>query len=349
MMDCTRFLFRRRVIGLMLSFAAGLLAGSSRFAAADAPAPKDDFMPLVKLAPFVVQGQTLNLSIHARSSRDRRYAEGFAQDVLKVAVEAVTPETGKGLVIIGAKGEPHPIAVFRQFLALAKDGKLDPAVAARGAELDAMLHHWEKTVNEGKDADGDVDLEFDRIVQALPLPLEGVGAKLYQLAWREKFDPAKVEARLRALTPADLEGNLFARFDWVFYLPAKGAFDQVLDQIIADALKEEDTGFMARMAVKGVLLVVKPKIRRAIEALRQGLLLETVVAARTDFTKEECSAITHAYIEVFMPGEEKSAGSDHDRAVAAVKEQVAWNAKKARERAAAAKAADEPAAVTREP
>ncbi len=86
-------------------------------------------------------------------------------------------------------------------------------------------------------------MEFEKIITALPLPLEGIGAKLYQLAWAEDFDDAKVEAKLRALHAADLEGSMFAHFDWVFYLPPRNAFDDVLDEIIADALKEEKAGF----------------------------------------------------------------------------------------------------------
>ena len=288
---------------------------------------KDDFLPLVKLAPFIVKGQSLAISIYARTNSDRRYGEQFAEGVAKVVYEAVTESTGKGLVIIGAKGEPHPIFVFQKFLALAKDGKLDPAVAARGPELSTMMDRWQHTIDAGKASDADkdhkVDLEYEKIVTALPLPLEGVGAKLYQLAWEEKFDDAKVEAKLRLLRQGDLERrDLFKRFDWVFYLPPKGAFDKVLDDIIADALKQEDLGFLARVAVKSALLVVKPKIRRAIEALRHGMMFMTVVQARTHYSEEEVSALMMAYIEVYMPGEKSTGGSDHERAVKAVRNQL---------------------------
>lgn len=254
----------------------------------------------------------------------------------------MTEATGKGLVIIGQKGEPHPLIVFRKFLALAEAGKLDAGVAARGPELSEMLYHWEHTVDQDKgkvtgtrieikkdadsDADGDVDLEFDKIVTALPLPLKGIGAKLYQLAWFEKFDDAKVEAKLRALRPAELERDLFARYDWVFYLPPKGAFDAALDQIIADALKKEEVGFFARTAVKGAMLVVKPKIRRAIEGLRRGVMLQTVVQARTKFSEEEVAALMGAYIETLMPDEKTTGGTEHERAVKAVRTQVRKNA-----------------------
>jgi hypothetical protein len=324
---------RRALLGAGLLLGLGLPA---RVLSAEAsPAPKDDFSPLVKLAPFVVNGNTLAVSIHARTSRDRRYAEEFSEAVMKVVWEGVTDSTGKGLVIIGQKGEPHPIAVFRKFQALAAAGKLDPVVAARGVELAEMLNHWQHVVNDGKskdgkaDDDGEVDLDFEKIVSALPLPLKGVGAKLYQLAWFEKFDDAKVEAKLAALRPADLDRDLFARYDWVFYLPPKGAFDVVLDQIIAEALKKEEAGFFARTAVKTALLVVKPKIRRAIEGLRRGVMFQTVVQARTQFSPEEVSALMGAYIETMMPGEDTGAGTEHERAVKAVRAQLRKNAEKA--------------------
>lgn len=303
-----------------------------------APAAKDEFSQLVKLAPFVVNGQSLAISIHARTNADRRYGEQFAEGVAKVVYEAVTESTGKGLVIIGAKGEPHPIFVFRKFLALANDGKLDPALAARGPELSTMLHRWEHVLHDDKSGgdragdksrDDDLNLDFDQIVTALPLPLVGVGAKLYQLAWEEKFDEAKVEAKLRALRLGDLERReLFKSYDWVFYLPPKGAFDQVLDDIIAQALKQENLGFFARTAVKTALLVVKPKIRRAIEAMRQGMMFMAVVEARTRYTEAEVSALTEAYIGVYMPGEKSTGGTDHERAVKAVRNCLHRNVEK---------------------
>jgi hypothetical protein len=302
------------------------------------PPPPDAFSPMIELAPFVAKGQQLSVSIHARSDRDRRYAEAFSEEVMQVVYEGVTESPGKGLVIIGRKGEPHPSLVFRKFLALAEAGKLEPEIAARGPELFAMLDHWQHTVNVGKaeDAapDGNIDLEFEKIVTALPFPLQGLGAKLYQIAWLEKFDDAKVETKIRALHAADLERNLFAHFDWVFYLPPKGAFDQVLDQLIADALKEDGAGFLERTAVKGVLLVVKPKIRQAIEGVRKGVLFQTVVQARTALGEGEVLALTGAYIETMMPGESRTVGGTaHERAVRAVGAQLRKSAEPAKEEA----------------
>lgn len=320
------------------------LSASSSLAAEKVPA--DEFSRLVQMAPFTVKGKQLSISVHARTSRDRRYATGFAEEVVKVVCESgVVPDTGKGLVIIGQKGEPHPLHVFRQFIALAAAGRLDPAIAARAPELSAMLQRWEQNSDQGGSKDGkrggEVDLEFEKIFAALPLPLEGIGAPVYQLAWAEKFDPAKVEARLCALRPEDLgRRDLFARYDWVFYLPPRGAFDQVLDELIAEALKEEEVGFVGRMAVKGVLVVVKPKIRQAIEALRHGLMFQAVTRARTQLADAEVHELMEAYIEEVMPfGDHKRTGSVDERAVVAVRER--WE--KLRQQPAAALAEKVPA------
>lgn len=318
----------------LLGAVLALAAGDKKVAPPEGAPAKDEFSRMVQLAPFVVRGQQLAVSIHARNSRDRRYAQEFAEEVLRVIHETgVTERTGRGLVIIGEKGEPHPIRCFRQFLALADAGKLDPAVAARVPELQAAIEHWQsRSENRGTgsavkieakgskdEGGGEVDLEFEKIVSALPLPLEGLAAQLYQLAWFEKFDAAKVEAKLRALRAADLERDLFTRYDWVFYLPPRNAFDVVLDELIADALKEEGTGLFARMAVKSVMLVVKPKIRKAIEGVRHGLMFDCVVRARAGLDDDTVSALTGAYIEQFIPDEEKFAGSDHERTVRAVR------------------------------
>ena len=324
------FPFSRLLSRLALLLAATVVLGPGIVRADKAPSAKDEFMPLVKLAPFVVKGQSLQISIYARTNSDRKYGEKFAGEVVKVVYEAVTESTGRGLVIIGAKGEPHPIFVFRKFLELAKAGKLDPALAAQAPELSTMMDRWERMLSEGKDKDdGDMDLDYEKIVTALPLPLEGVGAKLYQLAWEEKFDSAKVEARLRALQPGNLERrDLFKHFDWVFYLPPKGAFDKVLDDIIAQALNQEDVGFFGRIAVKSVLLVLKPKIRRAIEAMRQGVMFMTVLRARTPYSESEVTSLTDVYMGAMMPGEKSPGGTDHERAVFLVREQVRMIAEK---------------------
>lgn len=320
---------------MVFSLALSALFTPARASEKTASATSEEFASLVKMAPFVVKGQPLAISIYARSKGDRRYGEQFSEGVFQVVFQTITESTGKGLVIVGAKGEPHPIFVFRKFLTLAKDGRLDPQVAAHGPELSKMMERWRHALSDegkgGEKKDEPVDLEYDRIVAALPLPLEGIGTKLYQLAWEERFDEARVEARLCALREADLgRPDMFKRFDWAFYLPPKGAFDRVLNELISDALKKEDVGFFARMAVKTVLLAVKPKIRRIIEGVRQGLLLMTIVQARTQYGEQEVSDLTGAYIEAFLPSDKKDELSDQERCLKAVRECRAKLEEKAR-------------------
>jgi hypothetical protein len=326
MLSAIRFNWLRCRIGrgFGLLIAGGLLAAGIRAAEAAKPPAQEEFSSMVKLAPFVVSGKSLAISVYARNRSDRRYGEKFSEQVVKVVYEAVTESTGRGLVIIGAKGEPHPMLVFRKFLALANDGKLDPAIAARVPELTEMLNHWQDHVHADDEEGEDMGLDFEKIFTALPLPLKGVGAKLYQLAWEEKFNDAQVEAKLRALRPGDLERrDLFKSYEWVFYLPPKGAFDRVLDDIIAEALKQEEVGFFARTAIKGALLAVKPKIRRAIEGMRQGLMFATIVKAQTPYDEREIAELTEAYITAFipfLPKEERAPGkNEQERALNAVR------------------------------
>lgn len=287
--------------------------------------PEESFDADVELAPFVVRGEQLAISIHARSSRDRKYAEGFAEEVVKVVYDGVTEHTGKGLVIIGAKGEPHPMAIFRKFQQMASAGQLDPEVAAAAGELNTFLDEWKGSLHDGKssadDAAEDVDIDFEQVINALPLPLEGVSAKLYQLAWAEGFDDAKVTSRLRALRADEVRRDLFAHFDWVFYMPYRGALDRALDDIIAQALKDSDMGFFTRAAAKTALVVAKPFIRRAVEGVRKSVLFMTVVRARTEYSQEQVSELVDAYMESMMPDSPgKRHGSGHDSAVWAVRE-----------------------------
>src|SRR5256885_1323897 len=60
-----------------------LVASALAEDAATSPA-KDEFAGLVKLAPFVVNGKSLAISIYARTRSDRRYGEEFSGEVAKV-------------------------------------------------------------------------------------------------------------------------------------------------------------------------------------------------------------------------------------------------------------------------
>lgn len=304
--------------GLLLMLC--LLALPAKAQETDTRTAEKEFTDLVRLAPMIVQGQPVSISVFARSRSDRRYGEKFADEVVQVLSETITSNTGRGLIIIGAKGEPHPIFVFRNFVALAKAGRLDPEIAALSPTLEKEMQRWEEVLNQDEKKEGkpkgDVDLDYEKILTAIPIPLQGLGAKLYQLAWEEKFDPARVETRLCGLHRADLDRReLFKRYDWAFYLPPKGVFNKVIDDLISDALKEEEIGFFTRVAIKGVLLAVKPKIRRAIEGFRQGMLFMTLLEARTPYDHKQVKSLTEAFVSPSLPDEKSEQGTERERRI----------------------------------
>ena len=252
-----RSLFPLSLAGLLLSV-AGLAAGPTG----------EDFGKDIQLAPFVVKGQKLSLSIHARTNGDRKYATGFAEDVIGIAYETMGKSTGAGLVIVGREGEPHPVVVIRKFVAMAAAGELDPTVAAKAGELSDLLARWKTMLNIEEDDDDDETgpkITFDMIMPALPLPLEGIGAKLYQLSWAEGFDQARVEQKIRSLTLAQLEADTLAKFDWVFYLPPRNAYVCVQNTLMKEVMEKEKLGFMKRAAIKSALVVFKPAVKKAVE------------------------------------------------------------------------------------
>lgn len=329
---------------LIRLFSAGSLAVSV-FAAATPPsstavdaATAEDFGRNVQLAPFVVRGEKIAISIHARTKSDRRYATEFAEEVVKVAFETMdNKSTGAGLVIVGREGEPHPVVMMRKFLAMADAGQLQPGVAELARGLDAKLTTWKSTLNldeKSRDAEREgPNITFDQIVPALPVPLEGVAAKLYQLAWDEKFDEARLAARMSTLTIADLESSLFAKYDWVFYLPPRNAFDPVIDQIVTEVMKHEKMGLLKRAAIRSALVVFKPAIRKSVEGFRKGMLYMTVLQARSGWSKDDIKALTGAYVQVLMPDFKFNDGEEqtHARIMAAIEKQKVNNAEYAKD------------------
>ena len=297
-----------------------------------AAAPPSDmasrFMPYVELAPFEVNGEQLAVSIHARTKSDRRYAAKFAKEVIGVAFETMETSTGHGLVIVGRKGEPHPINVYRTFLALSDANKLDSEVAVLAPDLTDKLADWENkfAFNDGS-SDGP-DIDFDMIVNAVPLPLEGIESKLYQMAWADDFDMERFGHRLRSLTVDDLQTDELARFEWVFYLPPKSAFSEAMKEIVPKMLAESDIGFFKRMAVRSALTIFKPLLKKAIEGARKGMLYLTVLRAMSVYSNGDIEALTEAYVEAMMP----FGGNDkYDTPLAAIEAQEIRNAEYARD------------------
>jgi len=294
--------------------------------------PKSEFGKDIQLAPIVVNGSRLSFSIHARTKADRRYAEKFADEVVQIAYETLGGSTGKGLVIMGREGEPHPVVVIRQFLALADSGTLDPAVAARAGELTAMLEGWKKMLKLDVDPqEKGFKITFDMIMPALPLPLDGLASKLYQLSWAEDFDDARIARKLQALTLAGLESDVLAKYDWVFYLPPRNVYKGVQDDVIKQAVAHEKIGLFKRAAMKSALFVASPVIKTAVEGMRKGMLFMTVLQAESGSSRDDIRHLTMAYTNVLMPDFKFNGGSEHRRALEAIEKQKLANAEYAKD------------------
>ena len=307
--------------------AAGLLAQAAAAQPAS-PSPRPEFLPPTQLTPFVVKGERLSISILARTRADRRYAETFAEDVMEVVYATVEKSAGAGLVIIGEKGEPHPIFVFRKFVELAEANQLEPGVAARAKEASELMRGWQQRLHLDEAAKQGLPLET--FLKALPLPLEGVASKLYQLAWEERFDERRVEQKLRSLTAADLAADQLSRFDWVFYLPPREAAGEAIDAIVPAVLKKEKVGFFKRAAVRSAMVVFAPAIKKAVEAARKGMLFTSVLRARSGYSDEDIHHLTRAYVRVLMPDFKFNDSTTRQRAIEAIEAQKIANAEHAR-------------------
>ena len=139
------------------------------------------------------------------------------------------------------------------------------------------------------------------------------------------FDAARVEQKLRALKLADVEGSALSGYDWVFYLPPRDAYVGVQDTVIKQAIKQEKMSFLKRTTMKSALLVFKPAVKKAVEAMRRGMLYMTVLRADSGFSREDITALTQAYVKVLMPDFKFSPGSERERALAAVEAQKLAN------------------------
>lgn len=317
----------------LLKFLLAMLVVAPAFAA-EKGEKVPDFGEAVQLAPFVVNGQKLAVAIHARTPEDRKYGEKFSEEVVEIACETTGGSGKKGLVIVGREGEPHPVLVIRKFLAMAEAGQLDPAVAAKAGELQAQLADWKKMLRLDVDPDPKnkgFKLTFEMLVPALPLSLDGMSGKLYQLSWAEDFDVGRVERKLHALTAADLGSNALSKYDWVFYLPPRNAFKAVEKDIVQQAVAHEKMGLFKRAALKSALFAFSPAIKTAVEGMRKGMLYMTVLRADSDYSKGDIMALTAAYVKVLMPDFKFNGGTEHKRALEAIEAQKIANAEYAKD------------------
>ena len=321
-----------RLLLVFCLLALGLNSRADEVPAAESDLPAD-FAEVVTLEPFQVQGESLAISVFARSKADRAYARRFAESVVDIMYATMDDSLGRGLVIVGEKGEPHPVHVFHQFLEMVEQKKLTADFNQPATELRILMQEWEKEANMDDDSDGEgeINIEFEMVVNAIPLPLEGVGSRLYQIAWSEEFEENRIEQRLLTMTGPDLVDSELAHYDWVFYLPPRDAFKKVLKEVLPLAMKEAKMGFFQRAAARGAIALFKPLIRDAIEGARKGMLFMTVLRAVSDYEKEEIHALTGAYVEAMMPHGKIIPGQKRDRAIAAIEAQKLKNAEYAKD------------------
>jgi hypothetical protein len=217
---------------------------------------------------------------------------------------------------------------------MAAAGELDPAVKAKTGELDSLMTRWKTMLNLDEvavDEEKGVKITFDMIMPALPLPLEGIASKLYQLSWAEGFDDAKAAQKLRSLTVAELESDALSKYHWVFYLPPRDAYVGVQNALMKEVMEKEKMGLFKRAAIKSALVVFKPAVKKAVEGFRKGMLFMTVLPARSDYNQGDIKHLTGAYVQVLMPDFKFNGGSERARALEAIEKQKLANAEYAKD------------------
>lgn len=298
--------------------------------AASAP-PVGDFGKDIQLAPFVVKGAPLSISIHARTKSDRRYGERFAEEVVEVAYETIENSTGKGLVIVGKEGEPHPILIIRKFLEMSRAGQLDPSLNGTGGDLDAMLKQVKLKMKMDGNPDMPDGMNFDTFLRAIPLPLEGPSSHLYQLAWAEGFDDGRVEQKLKSLTRDELKSDKLSRYDWVFYLPPQSATSSVFKDVLNKMMKKEKMGVFKRAAVRTAVFTFSPVVKKAFEAMRKGMLYMTILRAESGYNEGDIDALVRVYVREIMPDFKPGSNNEEGRVLAAIEKQKRANAEYAKD------------------
>lgn len=305
------------VFALLLTL-TGAAADQPAPAPVPAAAPPTEFGKDVQLAPFVVNGKPLSVSIYARTKSDRRYGEKFADEVVAVAYETLGDTSFKGLVIVGTEGEPHPVHLYRKFLAMAEAGQLDPSLAGAVEELAAGMKKLQAKFKIDDQEARDMGITFDTFLPAMPLPLAGVAGRLYQLAWAEKFDEKRIDQRLKTLTSAELARDELTKYDWVFYVPPHSTTPKVLNELATKAMKKEKMGIIKRGLIRTALLAVRPLINKAVEGMRKGMLFSAILRAKSAWTDEEIEFLAKAYARELMPDLKPGSGDERKRALAAI-------------------------------
>jgi hypothetical protein len=220
---------------------------------------------------------------------------------------------------------------MRKFIAWSEAGRIDPGLAPAAAQMKAALGHVQDKFKIDDQESARMGITFDTFMPAMPMPLVGPASPLYQFAWAEGFDDARIERRLQRLTLAELERDQLTRYDWVFYLPPRSATGPVLKELMDKAMKGQKMGVLKRAAVKSAVFTFKPFINKAVEAMRSGFLFATILRAEGTYSEDDIDHLTRAYARELMPDLKPGSGDEKRRALAAIEQQKIANAEYAKD------------------
>ncbi len=289
-----------------------------------------NFEDFYELETVTIVGEAIPITIFARSGGDRRYATRFAHNVVEVAYDTLQGSPGPGLVIIGQSGEPHPIRLLESFMEKARRDGASPELARIADELDEAVGKWREKIDFDVDSDQseeDFPIDVNQLIDAFPIPLPQLAAKLYLVAWKEDFDPERVDLRFDKLTAEELREQEFEEFQWVFYLPPKNSLNKVIKEILPVAFKEADLGPVKRMLARAAIAAFKPLIKDAMEGVRKGVLYWAVLSANESaFNEGDIELLAGKYIESQMPRGKIIGGDKKERALEFTRKQKEENA-----------------------
>ncbi len=309
------------------------LASALAFASGALAKPEDinlEFEDFYELEPITIVGEAIPITVFARTGGDRRYATHFAHNVVEVAYDTLQGSPGAGLVIIGRSGEPHPIRLLESFMEKARRDGASPELARIADELDETVSKWREKIDFDIGSDNseeDFPIDSNKLVDAFPIPLPQLAAKLYLIAWKEDFDPERVDLRFDKLTAKELREQEFEEFQWVFYLPPKNALNKVIKEVLPVAFKEANLGPVKRMLARAAIAAFKPLIKDAMEGVRKGVLYWSVLSANESaFNEGDIELLTAKYIESQMPRGKIIGGDKKERALEFTRKQKEENA-----------------------
>ena len=165
----------------------------------------------------------------------------------------------------------------------------------------------------------------------MPLPLKGAASKLYQLAWAEGFDAARVEKMLKTLTPAGLARDDLRRYDWVFYLPPHSTTSVVLKEVMDKGMKAQKIGLIKRAVIRSAAFTFRPAINKAVEGMRKGLLFRAILIAESKYNEGDIDALSAVYMQELMPDLTPGSIGEHRHALEAIEKQKIKNAEDAKD------------------